>query len=77
MKTSLLTLVATLGLAASAHAAEIRIPVGKQLFTCAAPGVARISTAVEPVAPCCDGKLKCAEYLSTTSVVKPPHRHRA
>lgn len=55
-------------LSGPAHAVELRAPIAKQLFTCA-QGVTRISTA-QP-APCCEGQLRCAQFLSTQGVLKP------
>ena len=51
----------------AAHAVEMRTPVTKQLYTCAT-GVSRVAT-IDP-APCCDGQLRCAQFLSTTGVLK-------
>ena len=74
MKIALMTAVATLALAFSAHAVEYRTPVTKQMYTCSAAGVSRVAATSAPpaaTAPCCDGPLKCAEYLSTTGILKP------
>lgn len=74
MKIALMTAVATLALAFSAHAVEYRTPVTKQLYTCATTGVSRVAATNVPSptpAPCCDGQLKCAQYLSTTGILKP------
>ncbi len=63
---------ATLALAfmGSAMAVEYRTPVTKQLFTCAGGGVSRVA-APETPAPCCEGQLRCAQFLSTTGILKP------
>jgi len=66
MRMTLGALALTLTMAGSAAAVEYRTPVTKQLFTCATPGVSR----VDLPAPCCDGQLKCAQFLSTTGVLK-------
>ena len=72
MKIALVTSALTLVLAFSAHAMELRTPVGKQLFTCATSGVSRVAAIVDAMpAPCCEGQLKCAQFLSTTGIVKP------
>ena len=74
MKTVLLTAVAILGLAGSANAVEFRTPVTKQLYTCAAPGVSRVADLRDQAghrpAPCCVGKMKCAQFLSTTGIFR-------
>ena len=51
-----------------ANAVELRSPVIKQLYTCA-QGVSRVSLAAP--ASCCDGQMQCAQFLSTTGVLKP------
>ena len=72
MKIALVTAAMTLALAFSAHAVELRTPVTKQLFTCATPGVSRVAAVMNAApAPCCEGQLKCAQFLSTTNIVKP------
>ena len=72
MKIALVTAAMTLALAFSAHAVELRTPVTKQLFTCVTSGVSRVAALVDAVpAPCCEGQLKCAQFLSTTGIVKP------
>lgn len=53
-----------------AMAVEYRTPVTKQLFTCAAEGVSRVAIAAAPE-PCCEGRLRCAEFLSTGGVLRP------
>lgn len=65
------TILVALGLltaATAAQAVELRTPVTKQLYTCA-QGMSRVSATA--AAPCCDGQLKCAQFLSTTGVLKP------
>ncbi len=51
----------------TAQAIEMRTPVAKQLYTCAT-GVSRVLATASP--PCCDGQLRCAQFLSTTGVLK-------
>jgi hypothetical protein len=73
MKTVLAALIMSVLSLGSATAVEYRTPVTKQLFTCAAHSVLRISTgsvALPGFAPCCDGQLKCAQFLSTTGIHK-------
>ena len=55
---------------ASAMAMEYRVPVAKQLFTCVTNGVSRVATQTS-LQPCCTRELKCAQFLSTTSVLRP------
>ena len=52
-----------------AAAVEYRTPAAKQLFTCGTSGVSRVATR-EAWAPCCDGQLKCAEFLATTGMTR-------
>lgn len=51
-----------------AGAVEFRTPVTKQLYTCTKPGLLRVAVITDP-APCCDGQLKCAQFLSTTGIL--------
>ena len=51
-----------------AEAVEFQTPVTKQLYTCAKPGLSRVAMTTDP-APCCDGQLKCAQFLSTTGIL--------
>ena len=57
-------------LGASAMAMEHRVPVTKQLFTCVTNSVSRVATQTL-LQPCCTGELKCAQFLSTTGVLRP------
>ena len=52
-----------------AGAMEFQTQITKQLFTCAKPGLQRIATTSE-TAPCCDGQLRCAQFLSTTGILR-------
>ncbi len=52
-----------------AGAVEFQTQITKQLFTCAKPGLQRVAVTSEP-APCCDGQLRCAQFLSTTGVLR-------
>ncbi|MBC7799248.1 MAG: hypothetical protein H7Z10_01385 [Gemmatimonadaceae bacterium] len=69
MKTILAALAVTLLSTGAAVAVEYRTPVTKQLFTCASGGVSRIAMTEDP-APCCEGQLKCAQYLATTGTLR-------
>ena len=63
---ALIALFCSLG---PAMAVEYRAPVVRQLFTCAAAGLSRVSMHVVPE-PCCDGRLRCAQFLSTGGVLR-------
>lgn len=52
-----------------AVAVEYRTPVTKQLFTCSAEGLSRVAMPLAPE-PCCEGRLRCAEFLSTSGVLR-------
>ena len=56
-------------LVGSASAVEYRTPATKQLFTCAGSGWTRVAMRDAPE-PCCDGRLKCAQFLATGGVLK-------
>ena len=74
MKTILAAAALTLISGFSASAIEFQTPVMRQLYTCASPGVSRVAMPAV-AAPCCDGQLKCPQFLSTTGVLQTP-RHR-
>lgn len=69
MRMSVAALAIGIAMMGPASAIEYRTPVTKQLFTCAKPGVSRVAVAAGPAA-CCEGQLRCAEYLATTDVKK-------
>ena len=52
-----------------AGAVEFQTPITKQLYTCARPGLQRVAMTTNP-APCCDGQLRCAQFLSTTGMLR-------
>ena len=52
----------------SASAVEYRTPAAKQLFTCTAEGWMRVSA--QPPEPCCEGRLRCAQFLATGGVLR-------
>lgn len=76
MRTVLAVLAVVLVPVGSALAVEYRTPVTKQLFTCAGGSMSRVALRTSP-ARCCDGRLRCAEFLSTTGVLKPVRDPRA
>lgn len=52
----------------SASAVEYRTPATKQLFTCAGASWLRVSARLPE--PCCEGRLKCAQFLATGGVLR-------
>lgn len=52
-----------------AGAVELQTPSTKQLYTCAKPGLSRVAMTSDP-APCCDGQLRCAQFLATTGLLQ-------
>jgi len=52
-----------------AGAVEFQTPITKQLYTCAKPGLQRVAMTAE-AAPCCDGQLRCAQFLSTAGILQ-------
>ncbi len=52
-----------------AGAVEFQTPITKQLYTCAKPGLQRVVMMAEP-APCCEGQLRCAQFLSTAGILQ-------
>ncbi len=69
----------------SAWAGDLRMTVEKPRFTCERGGVSLSHVAfhgsrprlAEAVLPCCDGRLGCAQFLSTNTVVLPQQRWRS
>ncbi len=55
-------------LVGSASAVEYRTPAAKQLFTCTAGGWMRIAAQLPE--PCCEGRLRCAQFLATGGVLR-------
>ncbi|MDQ2764761.1 MAG: hypothetical protein M3Y22_15190 [Pseudomonadota bacterium] len=75
MKTAILATMVILG-TASGHAMQLRAPANAELYTCAKGPLSRVSTFPERPAQCCDGKLRCPQFLSTTTIVKAQHAFR-
>ena len=69
MKTILAAAALTMTACLPAGAVEFQTPVTKQLYTCAKPGLSRVAMTTDP-APCCDGQLRCAQFLSTTGMLQ-------
>ena len=68
MKTVLAAVALVLVFGSPVGAVEFQSPVTKQLYTCARPGLSRVAMTTDP-APCCDGQLRCAQFLSTTGIL--------
>ncbi len=73
MRTGFLVVAMTVIGAASGHAAAFRGVPGAQLYTCAHGPLSRVSTLAARPDQCCDGKLQCPQFLSTTTLLKPKH----
>ena len=63
-----------------AQAAPLRMTVAKPHFTCEGRDKLLSQAAYVPGAdaplPCCDGKIGCAQFLSTDTIVRPDHPQR-
>ena len=68
MRTVLAALAAGAFLVGPASAVEYRTSMAKQLFTCDAQGRMRVSA--RSPEPCCEGRLRCAQFLATDSVLR-------
>lgn len=75
MKISVLAAIAALAAGASCQAAGLRSAPGAQLYTCESGPLSRVAMLAVPV-QCCDGKLQCPQFLSTTTLLKPKHDPR-
>ena len=73
MKITLAAAFMALAAASTGHGMQLRAPAQSSLYTCAKGPLSRISTLPETPAQCCDGKLQCPQFLSTTTVLKAPH----
>ncbi len=68
MKLGVMAAAAMMLLPQSASAIDFQTPVTKHLYTCASPGVSRVALTADPAA-CCEGQLKCAQFLSTQGLI--------
>jgi hypothetical protein len=59
--------------AASAHAAK---PTPGESCVTVGGGYARVVATVTDPQDCCTGKMQCAQFLSTTTLVRPAHDQR-
>ena len=61
-----------------AQASGLRMTVERPHFTCDGGAISLSHVAYRPDAkpalPCCDGKIGCAQFLSTSTVLRAPHR---
>ncbi len=55
---------------APAAALEIRLPIARPSYTCAAGALSRVALHTDP-APCCTGQLGCPQLLANTGLIKP------
>ena len=69
MRMVLAALALGMTLIGPASAVEYRTPATKQLFTCAAQGLTRVAARAAP-GRCCEGSLRCAQFLATDGVLK-------
>ena len=68
---SILTAAALIMLSAlPASAFQTRASGTPALYTCSGKVMSRVSITAK-VVPCCEGQLKCPQYLSTELLVKP------
>lgn len=69
-------------IATGAQAAELRMTVEKPHFTCEGrglllsraayvPGEYRVNATDDAPLPCCDGQIGCAQFLSTSTILRP------
>ncbi len=71
-----LTLIATLfALTATWTGAHAEAAPGQSCIALG-QGMSRVAATVANPADCCTGRLQCAQFLSTTTVVRPVHDQR-
>lgn len=76
MRIGILAAAMVLTGAVSSHAVGFHGAPSAQLYTCARTPISRVATLAAQPARCCDGKLQCPQFLSTTTLLKPkldPH----
>ena len=66
--------LAPLAHASAAHASTGHAP--GQSCVSVGSGYSRVAATVADPADCCTGRLQCAQFLSTTTVVRPAHDQR-
>lgn len=75
MKRSVLVLGMALLTPFAASALELKGPASKSLFACEGSAVHRAALREAP-APCCERRTRCAQLLSTETMVRPHGRRR-
>ena len=69
--------------AAGANASDLRMTVQKPHFTCEGHdrGVSTVAWTPDGPSgaplPCCDGKIGCAQFLSTNTIIRQKHEWRS
>ncbi len=58
----------------SGNAGAASLPAPLALYTCAGHAVTRIALTTPP--PCCTGKIRCPQFLATTTLVPPSRQGR-
>jgi hypothetical protein len=62
---------------ANAHGVGLRgAPDDAQLYLCVHNPVSRVATLAAQPVRCCEGKLQCPQFLSTTTLLKSKHAPR-
>lgn len=70
MKVRLLIALLTLPTTLNAQVFEHRTPPAKQAYACESKGLVRIAGKIDS-GECCVGQLRCVQYLTTRSIIKP------
>ena len=71
-----MTLLAAMIAAGSLSTAQAASPALGQSCIAAGQGYSQVVATVAAPEDCCRGQLRCAQFLSTTRVVKPAHDQR-
>ncbi len=67
------TLIAALFAFAAVAAQATPGPAAQQSCIAVGRGASRVAAFVANPADCCTGRMQCAQFLSTTTVVRPAH----
>ena len=59
----------------AASAMELKTSATKSLFACEGSALSRVALRERP-APCCEGRMRCAQLLSTEGMVRTQGRSR-
>ena len=68
-----MTLIATLFALATVSTGSHAAPAPDQSCIVVGQGFSHVAATVANPADCCTGRLQCAQFLSTTTVVRPAH----